>query len=130
MRQPYGYFRRVTTVPRRGNKSNPHHTFRTERWLLTSTRHAVNPPEGQAESRNSSISCKMNMMSSRESFNVETPLERQWVDSPEEVCEVIDRYMRTEGANLLRVVVSRMRQGQRTGNGEVLAPQEFWKPED
>jgi hypothetical protein len=63
-----------------------------------------------------------------ESFHVETPLERQWADKPQEVHEVIDRYMRTEGANLLRVTVSRMREGERTGNGEVLAPQQFWQP--
>jgi hypothetical protein len=66
-------------------------------------------------------------MARPESFHVVTPLETQWADTPQEVHDVIDRYMQTDGANLLRVTVSKMRDDVDVGNGEVLAPQEFWQ---
>lgn len=61
-------------------------------------------------------------------YNVRTPLEDQWVDSPEQVHEVIGRYMQTEGAALIRVTVVRLPPGVgRAQMGEPLSPAEFWE---
>jgi hypothetical protein len=40
-------------------------------------------------------------------YHVTTPLEEEWVDTSQDVTDVIDRYMQTEGASLLRVTVAR-----------------------
>ena len=53
-------------------------------------------------------------------YNVRTPLEDQWVDSPAQVQEVIGRYMQTDGAALVRVTVVRLPPCTDGGAGGVL----------
>lgn len=59
-------------------------------------------------------------------YDVQTPLEKQWVDSPERVREVVAAYMQTEGASLNHVNVILMPEGRGIGMGQTLSPADFW----
>lgn len=62
-------------------------------------------------------------------YHVVTPDEEQWVGTPKEVSAVIARYMEKDKAVLAKVTVIKMADlppGQRTGQGEPLAPGSFW----
>lgn len=59
-------------------------------------------------------------------YDVQTPLEHQWIESPEDVREVVARYMRTEGASLNRVSVVLMPGRPGVGMGQDLSPANFW----
>lgn len=62
-------------------------------------------------------------------YDVQTPLEQQWVTTPEAVRDVIARYMATEGASLNNVSVVEVPEG-RIGTGAALNPTTFWQPAD
>jgi hypothetical protein len=65
----------------------------------------------------------------RVTYNVVTPLEDQWVDTPAKVTDAIARYMETDNPVLAKVTVTRLKDtGETTGSGEVMTPQEFWHP--
>jgi hypothetical protein len=59
-------------------------------------------------------------------YDVRTPLEQQWVDSPGRVREIVAAYMQTDGASLNRVTVILMPEGRGIGMGETLSPADFW----